>query len=366
MSASLNILAADFTRVDVGGGVMRHRAEYPTPLTIVDDDEDDDGETFLVLLERSLLTNSHIALDADTATLTVAITDDDEPDGTGLPSGFALHSDNGDPKGIWSDGTTMWCWTPSTASSTPTPWTAGGRDTAKEFSLPGANGNPTGVWSNGTTIWVADASDDKLYAYTLDGGARDESEEFGLANTPPPFSTNVNGAPAGIWSDGTTFWVADSVDNKFYAYTRYGVRDKAKEFALGTFGAEGAWSDGTTMWLADASDDRVYARTLSGGSRDSDKDISVDASISIWGIWSDGATMWVVDRTTDEIYTYALPRTSNDATLSGLSVRPVDLRRFDPERTTYHVGVGPVDHRGDGHRHRQRRRRPPSALTARP
>ena len=61
------------------------------------------------------------------------------------------------------------------------------------------------MWSDGTTIWVADASDDKLYAYTLAGGARDTSKEFALAGG-TPFSSNNNGAPTGIWSDGTTIW----------------------------------------------------------------------------------------------------------------------------------------------------------------
>ena len=61
------------------------------------------------------------------------------------------------------------------------------------------NGNPTGIWSDGTTMWVADERDDKLYAYNTDG-TRDSSKDFNTLLA----AGNLN--PWGIWSDGTTMW----------------------------------------------------------------------------------------------------------------------------------------------------------------
>ncbi len=127
----------------------------------------------------------------------------------------------------------------------------------KEFDLAAGNGSPAGVWSDGTTLWVADTIADKLFAYTLDDGTRDETKEFGLAAG--------NGSPAGVWSDGTTIWVADEAAEKLFAYTLDGgARDTGTEFdlAVGTGQPWGVWSDCTTMWVADFIDDRLYAYDL--------------------------------------------------------------------------------------------------------
>ena len=95
------------------------------------------------------------------------------------------------------------------------------RDGARLFSwsptrdlntLAGAgNASPQGIWSDGTTIWIADDDDDKLYAYTLASGVRDNDAEFNL------HADNVS--PRGLWSNGTTIWIADPDDDKLYAYT---------------------------------------------------------------------------------------------------------------------------------------------------
>ena len=41
----------------------------------------------------------------------------------------------------------------------------GSRDSAKDYTLHSDNGNPGGIWSDGTTMWVLDVNDDKIYAY---------------------------------------------------------------------------------------------------------------------------------------------------------------------------------------------------------
>ena len=65
------------------------------------------------------------------------------------------------------------------------------------------NNHPVGIWSDGTTMWVADTADDKIYAYNLGTKARDAGKDF---NT---LAGAGNNNPEGIWSDGTTMWVVD-------------------------------------------------------------------------------------------------------------------------------------------------------------
>ena len=91
---------------------------------------------------------------------------------------------NINPFGLWSDGTTMWVANFGTTSSDAKIYAytlaTGARNPDKDFDTLAAAGNddPRGLWSDDTTIWVADSEDDKLYAYTLATGARDSDRDF--------------------------------------------------------------------------------------------------------------------------------------------------------------------------------------------
>ena len=154
----------------------------------------------------------------------------------------------------------------------------GDRIADKEFGLKGGNAAPYGIWSDGTTIWVADNGDDKLYAYTLADGARVSETTGGTTTYPKDVDLDSgNGSPRGIWSDRTTIWVAQDngfTDDKLYAYTlEGGARDEAKEFSLHSDNGapRGIWSDRTTIWVGDAADFKLYAYSL---------ELSTDATLS--------------------------------------------------------------------------------------
>ena len=207
-----------------------------------------------------------------------------------------------------------------TASYTPTPCPTGTRQSSLEFSLHSDNAAPTGIWSNGTTIWVADFFDRKLYAYKFTTGAdfgdRDSAKDI---NT---LSAAGNNAPTGIWSDGTTMWVADNGDDQLYAYKLtpggdFGDRDSAKDIntlsAAGNANPRGMWSDGTTMWVSDFTDKKLYAYALSDGTRNSGREFNTldDAgNDNSTAIWSDGTTMWAVNNganESDKAFSYHMP-----------------------------------------------------------
>ena len=167
-----------------------------------------------------------------------------------------------------------------------------------------------GIWSDGTTMWVADSTDNEVYAYTLSTKRRDSGKDIDLPT--------VNNEPYGIWSDGTTMWVVDATDTKLYAYnlsTR--ARDDTRDIDLHSSNGHptGIWSDGTTMWVVDREDTRLYAYNLSTKMRDEIKDIALAQSGRSLpnGVWSDGTTIWVSDIGDDKIYAYRLLVRSRDA-----------------------------------------------------
>ena len=244
---------------------------------------------------------------------------------------------NHTPRGIWSDGVTVWVVDGIEDKLFAYSLSDGARDSGKEFDLHSSNTDPWGIWSNGETVWVVDLSDDKLFAYTLAGGARDSDKDIDL------HSDNARGR--GIWSDGTTVWVLDSGDVKLFAYTLSdGARDSGKDIALHSSNrvATGIWSNELTVWVLDSGDVKLFAYTLDGGVRKNRKEFAlVTDNASPQGIWSNGTTIWVADDGLNKLFAYNLPPKSTDAALKELRVRPKNIIGFDPERTSYDVGVDP-------------------------
>ena len=181
----------------------------------------------------------------------------------------------------------------------------GERWPAQDFDTLSDAGNnwPRGMFSDGKTLWVADTEDDKIYAYKLDGKTRDADRDLDL--------TGDNADPWGIWSDGETMWVSDTQDDKVYAYQLSdGSHVSANDITLDDENGVplGIWSDGTTIWVVDdGSDDKVYAYTLGTGARDEGKEFDLAADNgNPRGVWSDGTTIWVVDDGSDDkVYAYS-------------------------------------------------------------
>ena len=187
------------------------------------------------------------------------------------------------------------------------------------------NQEPSGLWTNGTTIWVADREDDKLYAYRATDGERDSRKDIDL------HSSNTD--PEGIWSNGTTMWVADSSSGFLHAYTLSdGSRDTLKRLTLPTANGhpEGIWSNGTTMWVADSNDNKIYAYNLSTKARDTTKEWDLDsANTDPEGIWSNDRVMWVADSDDDQLYAYNLSNgdrlSSHDVTTAPGNASPAGI-----------------------------------------
>ena len=164
---------------------------------------------------------------------------------------------NTSPRGIWSDGTTMWVSDSDAGKLFAYDLATKARDGSKDFDSLKAAGNeyPTGIWSDGSTMWVMDVQDIKIYAYDMATKARHAAQDFSTLSG--GFTSQLNG----IWSDGETMWVAADLGvnktgaDKIYAYDlETKARDAAKDFdglsGAGNVEPTGIWSDGTTMWVA--------------------------------------------------------------------------------------------------------------------
>ena len=189
------------------------------------------------------------------------------------------------------------------------------RPDQKDFALSADNGSARGIWSDGTTMWVADDSDSKLYAYTLSTGTPDAANTFDL--------DTANNYPGGLYGSSSTMWVSNTVTDKVYAYTitagsSFGTRDTSNEFNLDTEDSltalimpMGIWSDDSTMWLVGNVREEIYAYNVSStgtfGARETAKECSLSSEYSRPnGMWADGSTIWVADSEEDRIFAYTL------------------------------------------------------------
>ena len=193
---------------------------------------------------------------------------------------------------------------------------AGARLEAFDFNLAAGNTDASGIWSDGTTMWVADLGDDKLFAYNLASRAYLPAKDLTLA------AGNTN--PSSIWSDGVTLWVADTSDEKLYAYAlASGAYLPAKDLTLAT-GNDfplGLWSNGTTLWVANdgvGSDNKVFAYGLASKAYVPANDfntLSEAGNVNPRDLWSDGVTLWVIDTTagTSQIFAYQMSDKTRDS-----------------------------------------------------
>ncbi len=165
---------------------------------------------------------------------------------------------------------------------------------------------PTGMWSDGTTLWIAengDSADDAIHAYDLESGELVEEREFELAET--------NRAPRGVWSDRQVIWLSDSGRNRLFAHElatgeRFPERDLA--LAARNRNARGIWSDDSTIWVLDDRADALFAYDLKSGELLGEYALD-SANGDPRGIWSDGVTVWVSDPSSSprRLFAYRLP-----------------------------------------------------------
>ena len=122
--------------------------------------------------------------------------------------------------------------------------------------------SPRGIWSNGTSMWVACATGNANIPANLCSYSMSTKERGSDFHT---LGTHGNNSPMGVTSYGTTMFVSDGNDKKIYAYDRGSYRrDTRREYdrlrSDGIHSPAGLWAGGNRrMWVADSSDGKLYA-----------------------------------------------------------------------------------------------------------
>ena len=120
-------------------------------------------------------------------------------------------------RGIWFDGReTLWLAHKSTPHRIHV-FTVNSIGSATEvvgghITLDSTNTDPKGIWSDGETMWVVNLG--HIYAYDMAAKTRVEAKEFTSSHL------TVKGtavSPWGIWGDGTTMWVM-GMDENIYSF----------------------------------------------------------------------------------------------------------------------------------------------------
>ena len=248
--------------------------------------------------------------------------------GERLPGKDIDLSDADRPRGLWSDGETLWVADWDNGKVLVYQLEDGSRIESRDFTL--GLYAASALTSDGVTLWVAEW-DGGVKAYRLSDGERLSGRDLDAAT----MDETGNAQPAGLWTDGQMLWVADHADGKAYAYRLSdGTRQADREFTLraddatGYLKPLGLWSDGETVLATHWLRGTVRGYALSDGARRAGNDIGEEATANHYaaGLWSDGATLWVVDELGQKAYAYAAPGLRKPAEpstglVSGLSSR---------------------------------------------
>ena len=191
---------------------------------------------------------------------------------------------------------------------------------ARSFELDRNNTAPAGLWSDRNTLWVADWEERKLFAYGLPEGGRLLDRDIAVA-----------GAPMGLWSDGETIWVVNHHGGLQAYRLADGGRVPGRGLELaGSAAPVGLWSDGTTVWVSEWLDRTVKAYLLADGGRVPSRDVVVDDAVETLlaaGVWADGLTLWLADWSVDQVRALGL---SDGLLEAGRSVATASAGYADP------------------------------------
>ena len=190
---------------------------------------------------------------------------------------FDLDSGHNQAEGIWANADTFWVVNDETGDENVvlaykrTPATEyGNRDGTKDIALRDAgNTDPKGIWSDGVTIWVVDSEDLRLYAYRLSDGARDAEKDVVLAD--------VTGQVRGLWGAGGALWVTNGgSDDKVFGYYMPGAGIGAAEVSAIEVASTAASSISVTATVSEAG--TYHLRLSEAGVEDWQRASSVTAS----------------------------------------------------------------------------------------
>ena len=268
--------------------------------------------------------------------------------------GLSAHG-NDDPRGIWSDGTTLWVVEDNEADDDrgskiyAYELSGGARQSDRDITLPmGDEARLRGLWANETQVWVIDAKSDIARAFDLTTAQAASSADIPLRPDP-----RFDSFPSGIWADSEMIWVVENKTEYILARnasdnSRNLDRDIRKIVGGENLSAYSLWGNGATLWVLGTNSGPlgigIFAFDLVTGERREDLDFADLYDFGVrapGGIWSDGTTMYVSDRTSDKVFAFNMPLNTDLSTLavtSGSST-VVDIGVFSAGTDAYDAEV---------------------------
>ena len=138
-----------------------------------------------------------------------------------------------EPRGIWSDGDTLWVTGKDDADNAKSfafelPKGCNYcRKSSLDFELSGDNDNPWGITGNADTWWVTEVSEygmtedtRTIYAYNRSDGTRDTDKDIDLSQLT---TTHVQQLYYGLAATGTIMYVAEYITGRVYSFNMPGV-----------------------------------------------------------------------------------------------------------------------------------------------
>ena len=263
---------------------------------------------------------------------------------------------NNTPTGLWSDGSTMWVADFDDSKIYAYDMATKARVEDKEFdtlasssSQEDDNSNPKGIWSDGATMWVSDENATRVFAYDMTTKARVKAKEFRVPArvvfTQLGSHLETDSRFQDIWSDGNgTMWLVSDAQNSAYAYRiDTGNPVPSENLLVGPPYLQapfGIWGDDQSIWLADTyqTGGTLHAFWRFTKAAQPGRDIQLDTENNqATGLWSDGATMWVADWYDSKIYAYPIPAAESPLAFTD---------RLSVERVTDTTAIVALDLRG--------------------
>ena len=170
---------------------------------------------------------------------------------------------------------------------------------------------PKGVWSDGTTLYLLVINEGshnhrgKIYGYSLETGNRRSGKDINLANG--------NRNAYGLTGRDGRLYVTDSADDKVYAYD-VATRSRASDHDINGIDRMNKqmtdlWLNDETVWVSYWRSDFIRAYDVTTGAHKPGLDIQTAAeNRGPTGIDSDGFHFWALDQVNDTIYGYVLPQ----------------------------------------------------------
>ena len=192
----------------------------------------------------------------------------------------------------------------------PTNWVTGERHSDRDISLHADNGNPKGIWSDGATMWVSDWVADKVYSYNMPALDNTDLRKVVVEGTKASGSTLDGGWYATVESTATQVTVKATAA-QLKAMASYGDSDSDAVADGHQLAIPDLTAKMTITVTAHNGDTRKHTLTVSRVNTGSARKVRLGGSVTGDVANPEDFDVVTVDLVTDELYRFDLEGIDN-------------------------------------------------------